>query len=506
MSLFRKHLKILAILIVVFPATFFIAWSLFLKPAKRAERHLDFIHEAISEMHPAILESDAMEFSHWHQQGYLDAKALLKGVKSNEGIQDLLNFYLSGYQDSHLSGWLNHSPFSDLDIKNRYWAGWLLKANQSGYSVIYSVGGQDYPPYGARLVSCDGEAIDELLKNRYAPFIDRRWQILAARDKIAKALTRKNNVIPSVKECIFDVGDALRTYPVRWALLGNEDSDKIAKLSHPAYQLPSVREFQANRYWVTASDFSLNSEEAVNAMQIMLDDLYALENLEVVVIDLRANSGGSSYYGYAIINRLIHRDMESARYLRGKFNEIFQDADALYRASWKAYWSYHYTLANDVSLKDSNSPQSEYFQAFLTRMKKALDNKEPTFYQSEIGVISESEPEDASASWNSATKFVLLTDRRCVSACLDMIDAMKQIPGLLHLGEPTDADTAYTEIAEVQSSYLSETYNFIVPIKKWTRRFREDNQPYVPDVIYDGDMNDDQVLQGWVEDQIYKNL
>jgi hypothetical protein len=41
-----------------------------------------------------------------------------------------------------------------------------------------------------------------------------------------------------------------------------------------------------------------------------------------------------------------------------------------------------------------------------------------------------------------------------------------------------------------------------VPIKKWTRRFREDNQPYVPDVIYNGDMNDNKTLQQWVEKQI----
>lgn len=500
-SIKYKNIRIILILFLSTLIFAYLAFSMFLAPGKRAVHHLDFIHNAIAEMHPAILEEDASEFSNWHQQGYLETKQLLPMVNSDAAISDFINFYLSGYQDQHLISWVNHSPYSILTGEPAYWAGFLLKANQRDYVVIHRLDSKEYPPLGATIISCDGETIDALLRNRYAPFIDRRWNILNAREKSAKALSL-NRSRASFDSCIFEVDGHLHDYAIKWNLLGEKDGDRIAYLSHPVYQLPAVREFKKSHYWVVASDFSPGTDEAVNAVQILLDDLYVLENPETVVIDLRGNSGGSSFYGYAILSRLLHRDMASTGYFNNKLNEVFQDADAIIRASWKAYWSVHYKLNNDVVYKDRSSPISQHFYKYLNRMKDALDNNEPSFYQSEISAISEIVPKHASENWNSLTRFVLITDRRCISACLDMVDAMKLIPNLLHLGEPTDADTVYTEVTEVQSSYYYETFNYLVPIKKWNRRFREDNQPYIPDVIYDGDMNDDQALQQWVEQQI----
>lgn len=75
---------------------------------------------------------------------------------------------------------------------------------------------------------------------------------------------------------------------------------------------------------------------------------------------------------------------------------------------------------------------------------------------------------------------------------------VKLVPNALHLGEATNADTAYTQIAYMQSQYLKETYNFMVPVKQWNKRLRDDNQPYIPDVIYAGDINNDRALKQWV--------
>jgi hypothetical protein len=502
MSMLKRSSKVAAGIFIVLLVSAIIVYFSYLSPQQRAERHLDFVHQSINEMHPAILEADATEFLDWHKNGYQKAKELLPQVHTEADEAALLRFYMAGYQDSHLKGYLDKRPFSKLDAKEDLWTGWLLKATNTGYEVIYRKQGDTYPPERAKLISCDGQAIDELLHKQYSPYFDIRWQILKARDHAAKAFTQDGSISsvlnrPDFQTCDFLVADITKTYPLAWIPIDKEEADVIAIKSNTQYALPSVSEPTPDKLWIRASDFALHTSEAAQSQQKLLNDLALIKEVNLIVLDTRGNAGGSSTHGFNIFNSIISKDEKAATYLANQYHYKNQGATALFRASWQLYWSYDYALKKLIANQGKEFSDVQYLEKFQVRLKQALDTGEQTLYQSEASDESNVIP-PPNDEWKSNIKLVLITDKTCVSACLDFVDMVKLVPNLLHLGEPTNADTAYTQIADMQSKYLEETYNFIVPVKKWNKRLRDDNKPYIPDVAYEGDMNDDAALQQWV--------
>jgi hypothetical protein len=502
MSMLKRNSKVAAGIFSVLLVSAAIVYFSYLSPQQRAERHLDFVHQSINEMHPAILEPDATEFLDWHKNGYQKAKELLPHVHTEADEAALLRFYMAGYQDSHLNGHLDKRPFSKLDAEEDLWTGWLLKATNTGYEVIYRKEGDAYPPERAKLISCDGQAIDELLHQHYAPYFDIRWQILKARDITAKAFTQNglfSSVLnrPDFQTCDFLIDNITKTYPLAWIPINKDESALIAIKSNTQYTLPSISDITQGKLWIRASDFALHTPEAAQSQQKLLDDLALIADVNLIVLDTRGNAGGSSTHGINIFNAIISKDEKAAIYLGNQYQYKDQGSNALFRASWQLYWSYDYALKKLIANQGKEFPDVQYLESFQLRLKQALDAGEKTLYQSETPNKSEaiSPPND---EWESNINIVLITDKICVSACLDFVDMVKLVPNLLHLGEPTNADTAYTQIADMQSMYLEETYNFMVPVKKWNKRLRENNQPYIPDVIYEGDMNDDKTLEQWV--------
>jgi hypothetical protein len=478
-------------------------WYIYFASAQQpTARHLDFVHNAISEMHPAILEPDATEFLDWHKNGYQKTRELLSQVRSEADEAAVLRFYMAGYRDSHLNGNLDKKPFSKLDAKKDLWTGWLLKATNTGYEVTYRKDGDAYPPENAKLISCDGQAIDELLHKHYAPYFDIRWHILGARDAAAKALTQDRSFTgilnrPELTSCVFLVDNAIKTFPLEWLPVSEEESIAINASYQYKYHLPSLFEPAPNTVWIRASDFAQYTPEAAQRQTILLEQIKSTQDKNLIILDTRGNGGGSSTHGINILNAIMNEDEKAASYVGNQYQYKNQGANALFRASWQLYWSYDYALQKLIANQGKEFSDVQYLEKFQVRLKQALDAGEQSLYQSETPNESNTIP-PPSDKWESSIKLVLITDKSCVSACLDFVDMVKLIPNLLHLGEPTNADTAYTQIAHMQSQYLKETYNFMVPVKKWNKRLREDSQPYIPDVIYEGDMNDDAALQQWV--------
>lgn len=56
----------------------------------------------------------------------------------------------------------------------------------------------------------------------------------------------------------------------------------------------------------------------------------------------------------------------------------------------------------------------------------------------------------------------LMTSGRCASACLDFADHVRSVPGAIHLGRETGADSVYIDIAFVQ---VASGIGFMTPLK-----------------------------------------
>ena len=129
--------KIAAGIFIVLLISTIIVYFGYLSPQQRAERHLDFVHQSINEMHPAILEPDATAFLDWHKNGYQKAKELLPLVRTQADEIALLNFYFAGYKDANIFGTLDHTPFHTFVESNEVWTAWLLQPINNGYFVTY---------------------------------------------------------------------------------------------------------------------------------------------------------------------------------------------------------------------------------------------------------------------------------------------------------------------------------------------------------------------------------
>lgn len=470
----------------------------------RAARDLAIVHHAIDEMHPAVL--DAVAFHTWHTQGYKQVKELLPLIKSLADEQALLRFYFAGYEDSHLSGSITQHFAQNIFPSNERWAGWVLKFTNTGYKVAYSLQDGNTPAVGAQLLRCDGQAIDGLLKTNFAPFFDRRWQIPIAREHAAIAFTilRDDTSVlnrPIIKSCEFvDVSGKSLTYPLRWQTLTAEQTKAINEIYSSPYSLPSIHEFAPKSYWVTASDFKLGTKQAYESQQVLLKNLETLKDIDLVVFDVRANGGGNSQAGIDILNAVFK---EYFYFLYNQYYQKMSNSDALFRVSAFTLWSWEALLSEKRKTLPADSAAVKQQTQLVNIYRNALDRGETHIWQSAIyGRPSSLNADLANQAWNFKGKVVLLTSKTCVSACLDFVDFLKFVPNLLHVGDTTNADTIYTEVAFMRDTDWYEQLDFIVPVKKFNHRLRDDNVPYVPDVFYDGDIGDTPRLQKWILEQV----
>ncbi len=507
----KPYLKILmktvsAIMLLAFVSAVVVYFA-FLTPQKRAAKHLDFVHQSITEMHPAVLDPSATEFQAWYKTGYEKTKALLPLVHSTAAEQALLNYYLVGYKDSHLSGGIAYSRYSLLERTKEEWAGWLLKATTQGYEVTFSLGGGNYPEVGHQLLSCDGQPIEELLQNHYSPYVDARWNLLIARDKVAKTLTQKAmgyDVLarPEIAQCLFKSSSGEeKQFPFVWQKLDEKTKQHINALTYKTYTYPSLTRKADGVAWVNVSDFKLNTPEAYAHHQQLLKDLASLHRNETLIFDLRLNAGGNSDFGDEILTAAFGKN--GWIYLMVQLVEKFGNSESFYRPSWSFYWSRDYMIKQVKLSQGENSSEAKWLSAINARMKKALENNEQQFSQQEVfGGLADNSAEVESANWSYRGKVIILTDKRCVSSCLNFVDRLKQIPNVLHWGEPTSADTVYTEVTDMWHDYHEDAYRFMVPVKQWNHRARKDNEPYIPDSVFNGNIYDDAAVEQWVLEKL----
>jgi hypothetical protein len=92
-------------------------------------------------------------------------------------------------------------------------------------------------------------------------------------------------------------------------------------------------------------------------------------------------------------------------------------------------------------------------------------------------------------------QLVVLTDEACFSACLDFVDVLLLVPGAIHVGRTTGADTRYMDVGYFR---IAPQVVVQVPRKVWLGRPRGDNEPHVPAIVFDGDIGDDAAVRRWV--------
>ena len=89
----------------------------------------------------------------------------------------------------------------------------------------------------------------------------------------------------------------------------------------------------------------------------------------------------------------------------------------------------------------------------------------------------------------------LLTDRYCMSSCLNFLDFAHHLPHTYLIGQDTKADTLYGEVHQINlGPFLRMQY----PMKAMRFRERGSLVPYKVQYRFNGDMSNTKALKAWV--------
>ena len=485
-----------------------------------ASQDLQAIHDALRDNSPEVyLDRDSAQFRSWLDAGLAAAqKQPLGKVNNVAAYADALKFYTVGFHDANIAldpNWAEQPAYFAVN-----YPGFSTAWRGGSYVVVYNDPGvKNLPPVGAKLISCDKVAADDIAKQR----LDRYEGDLtteSGRFKSAPYLLwdRANTMLPALPaKCDWDVGGRKRTIP----LVENFSSPDVrqaavtAAAPHPTGL--GIETFGTGGVWIDLH--SLSERQSWTPVLNQIDqNIAAIRAAPVVVIDLRGADGGSVRAGYRVLTRLWSSGFITANnppatqitYRTSKANQDFYrsvaarlSADPI-TAMGAGTWS---TLADALAAAAAQN------QTLLTRNENAAQSgaagpiavapempKDPNA----APVASEAPPppppaETAGPAVNMMKGRVLvLTDYWCSGACLFLMDSLTRLPNVQHIGTQTGADSIF--IGQSTVALPSGHARIMFGDKAWLDRPRQTNVPYTPaaGLAYTGDLSDEAALKAWV--------
>jgi hypothetical protein len=445
-----------------------------------ANADIGAMHDLIRDNHPGPLDTDNPRFNLWLEQGRTLAMRQARQARTQADYWRTLRLYANGFQDGHLLV----LPTKEL---SRVWPGFLTSTDAAGRTTI-TVSDVDDVAVGATIIACDGTAAASLLDTRIHPY---RTNAGIPHERLYTAsylFAGEAGDQSLLRRCDIDAGGEHRTIALSWRPIA---SNQLAKLLPGAQGrvVPELGVRLVDGVWfVSLPTFNWWGEDAAK-MQAMIENLRQrareLQGARLVVIDLRGNGGGNSEWGDKVANILwgdvaakaIAASLDATVDWRASALNARQTraaADRAKVAGLEADASYRYTVAAQMSAAHAAGHQ---------------------LWREAIPPTSTGLPKDYRSPFDG--KVYLLTDMRCASACLDFVDIVRRMPGVVHVGQPTSADAIYIDnvVAQLPSGRAELSYS----LKVYRHRARGNNEWYTPVVAWPGGTMTDKAIALWVQ-------
>jgi hypothetical protein len=242
--------------------------------------------------------------------------------------------------------------------------------------------------------------------------------------------------------------------------------------------------------WIAARNFDLRPEDEAD-LKLMLDELRRTSGIKHVVFDLRGNRGGDSSVGW----RLFEAVTGGLGFDEAGI-EALPRTYAQWRVSDASISAARTRIDRSIDLHGADSERTRQAREFLDSLVAARDRGQPWLEQSAGHRITR---EEVARRHGRLKRFsgtvVMVTDHGCASACLDMVDLVKLVPGSIHLGQATSADSVYIDVGWMP---LPSGNTLMLPLKVWRNRVRGNNEPVVPELAVAGDIEDDEAVNAAV--------
>jgi hypothetical protein len=452
---------------------------------------LEFIHQAIALHHPGPVDDLNPAFRTWFEDGYQQALERIPDVKGFGAYQHVLRLYVQGFADEHLN--VNFW----LDFRWHQWAGIVLAWNGAAFEVRRAADDTGLTA-GAILVNCDGRSAEEIWQANVVPFYARA-ELPANRFRHAARLLLSNGnpLVERPIRCTFRLDGDLLEHELRWRSASAADLQRELAGSQPAGRAVEVREFGERGAWITLPGFGPEGE-AAEAMKATMARLAEYRDARFVVVDVRGNSGGSSYWSEPFV-RALYGDgyFEQLRFARRTEREgVYVD----HRVSAENVGHFEALRPVIIQQAGEDSEMYRYFTGLVDGMRDALERGE-SLYRVDAG--AEPLPEPAPAEPAFMGRLIYLTDNVCVSACLDFSDVLLALPNVTHVGQPTSADTTYMEVRGAPLPSNIGGLNFATKVYRGLRR--GETGYYTPELEFIGDISDTARVEAWLVETVLQD-
>ncbi|WP_028102134.1 S41 family peptidase [Pseudoduganella violaceinigra] len=434
----------------------------------KAATDLEAARTAIRAGHPGYIDEQNPAFLEWEAKGYAAARALLPRVNSYESMLAAVRTYTAGFQDGHLS-------YSD-DIGNDTltMGGWRLDYVNSAYRVgaVMPDWGKPLPPVGAELLACDGLRPEQRLR-QVAKYYDGR-DLPGIHHALATIFTQLDMPGEEMKRCTFRTANGREVqFAQHYKEVKAADFRAMMK-SRPRPQHFNTYSLQDGVLWIRAGNFDPD-HEASQQLDRMVRELPQLEGVRTIVFDSRGNGGGNSAVGV----RIFDAATGGLEFEQDKLDQVPRTF-AQWRVSELSIKGMEERLEK---FKASYGPDSDDAKRAATVRDKLLQARaagQPWVEQPGRPRLSRA---DIAARNGKLRRFngnvVLVTDEDCVSSCLNFADLVRSVPGAIHMGQATSADTAYIDVTFVS---LPSGNHLMLPMKVWRNDLRGNNEVLQPDV------------------------
>ena len=352
------------------------------------------------------------------------------------------------------------------------WPGFLAVWRGDGLFVYATEPGG--PAAGSRVLGCDGKSVRRLLLTNVFRFIGRsaepgNWWTRS----VNLFVDDGNPFVRPPRRCRFQTPGGMETRVLAWTAV-NADYQAWRQNayngdSHPVGETEPAR----GLVWIAMPTFEPDAaqRDAYRAMiSAISDDRGKVLNARAVVIDLRANQGGSSDWSL---------DLAGALWGRGRVDRAMGAYNRGVQIWWRASRDNADYAAHlvDILKAEKQIRMAEEFAPVALGLATAHTRGQPYFVEPPdppAAPLGRDEPPPLT------TPVYVIVPGQCASACLDALDTFTRFPNTRLIGAPSSADSAYLEVRpQPAPSGLSVV---IIPNKMWVRRPRPAGGAYRPGI------------------------
>jgi hypothetical protein len=443
--------------------------------SRMAEEDLAAADRLLRDNHPgAVPEANDATFLKSLASGRAAAGAIAAGATTYGGYRAALQRFAAAFGDAHISS-------NATLTAQRSWPGFLIEQRGDVWQIIARADDKAPPP-GSRLLSCDGRSPDQLAAERIAPFTA-DWSVASQRVRASRSLLLDsgNPVQPPLQRCTFAApGGGTAEHKLSWRGIGEDELGKqIGTVIHPAPEEVYLRPFDRG-YWVRLGTLS---GAAVPLLQQVEAQKAALRSAPYVVVDLRSNGGGASFF----TDKLARALYGATRVAEVQKKNALAEDMMVWRATPAALKEAQSYVQRLSRVAPSDDPYLLGLSAQRDAIARALAAGKPLASAPNLVHLAP-EPRDAV---RPAPRVVLVTDRYCFSSCLMGVRLFRAL-GAVHLGEETNANTHYSNLRTVTLPSGLSTFS---TLQAYQPALPRKMGPFRPDVRYDGDLADDTALQ-----------